>query len=476
MRNLCLFNLIFFLAGCATLIKTPKQEIEFSADSTAVEVYINDEFKGQTPFKTKLFRKKDYQLKLILPNRKTNFSDMEKKSNNLHFVNLVSGGLVGFGIDMFTGSHYSFVPKDILLSDEENGTEIYLHVRKVPRKWALNINAGYGSAKYTFNRNTKSIYPEMSVDFGFFPNDYYEIGVGVNFQGKRIHKYSGDDGPEETKFSFLPIYSFLKLGSNSKSPHGAYLIAQTGLNLFFYDEKANALGLIYGGFGAGLFINKKFILEGIYKYNTIIVGPFPIGIGYCESFSLTLGYMFSFSKKYSKVHKAVKAREKIELDKSTAKTNIIPPALIKIGLDFSVFKPNSIGKSIGIETGFYESQKFSAGICVNYQLSREIASKSDYHEDVVEDAYFNTMYFFARYLVSKPDDIVKKHFILCRFGFKNPISEPDFNEASHFGVGYSYNFSKNWRIDSIFDLYFPKDEYFNNYGCLTFSIGRMFFQ
>ena len=93
------------LSSCATIFTGSKDEISFTSKPEGAKVMIKGLEKCVTPCTTSIQRSlSNEQVELKLDGYQTKTFALEKKFNAVTLINIIGGGLIGFGIDAATGS------------------------------------------------------------------------------------------------------------------------------------------------------------------------------------------------------------------------------------------------------------------------------------------------------------------------------------------------------------------------------------
>lgn len=101
-------------------------------------------------------------------------------------------------------------------------------------------------------------------------NENVDIGLGIGLQIPREQKVPSDIEGESGKFSFLPIYTALRIHPAPSNFNG-FGVIQLGYNMFNgdsdYKGDASLSGGICYGFGGGVIMNNSVIVEILYSVN-----------------------------------------------------------------------------------------------------------------------------------------------------------------------------------------------------------------
>jgi hypothetical protein len=103
------------MQSCATILSGSKSKVKISGTPEKAKVYIDGQFKGITPTRVKIPRRKNIQTKIEI--KAENYKPAEMKisskiSIGYVFLDVITG-LVPFAIDFATGSIYTPYPRKI---------------------------------------------------------------------------------------------------------------------------------------------------------------------------------------------------------------------------------------------------------------------------------------------------------------------------------------------------------------------------
>jgi len=107
---LILMAFSFSFSGCATIIHGSRQEMFLTCEPRVASVYVDGQFAGHTPLKTRLTRGQDHKLRIELPGYKPFETTLTRRLDGWLFGNLL---LVGIAVDAASGSMYRLSPKDV---------------------------------------------------------------------------------------------------------------------------------------------------------------------------------------------------------------------------------------------------------------------------------------------------------------------------------------------------------------------------
>lgn len=117
----CALSVILSTTSCATIFTGSKDSITFNTKPEGAKVIFQGVEKCVTPCTTEFQRtlgKRTVEIK------KDGFESkevkLEKNFNAVTLVNLIFGGVIGFGIDLATGSFLKYDPKTYTVELKEN--------------------------------------------------------------------------------------------------------------------------------------------------------------------------------------------------------------------------------------------------------------------------------------------------------------------------------------------------------------------
>lgn len=118
LRLLALVIFFFFSTGCATVIKGTSQSVPISSDPSGADIFVDSVLVGTTPADVELKRKRDHLIVI----EKKDYAPMSvavvKNVGGAVWGNIVSGGLIGWGVDAASGAQNNLTPKTIFVSLE----------------------------------------------------------------------------------------------------------------------------------------------------------------------------------------------------------------------------------------------------------------------------------------------------------------------------------------------------------------------
>lgn len=124
-RNLILVFILTatsLMTGCATVVSGSKQDIKITSNPSKAIIYIDGKRKAETPYTTRLTRKKEH-LVLIKLNGYYDYEIRLKRKFNAWFIgNIAIGGLIGVIVDPKTGAMYRLSPNEINAEMNKTGT------------------------------------------------------------------------------------------------------------------------------------------------------------------------------------------------------------------------------------------------------------------------------------------------------------------------------------------------------------------
>jgi len=108
-------SLALLSCGCATIITgaNPDQKIRVASEPRGASVYVDGQYKGNTPMSIALTRRDHHQVRVELTGYQT-YEREVKPGFNLWFLgNIVIGGLIGMTIDAIDGAVIGLSPTNV---------------------------------------------------------------------------------------------------------------------------------------------------------------------------------------------------------------------------------------------------------------------------------------------------------------------------------------------------------------------------
>jgi len=99
-------SLVLLLSGCATLFKGPNERVSLSSDPKGAEVFVNDEYRGDTPLRLKLESRRSYRIEFRKEGYRPKVVNISNHIGAGWIILDVITGLVPVLIDAVTGSWY----------------------------------------------------------------------------------------------------------------------------------------------------------------------------------------------------------------------------------------------------------------------------------------------------------------------------------------------------------------------------------
>lgn len=101
-----IFIFVLMLTGCATIMTGTSKSINFSSNVPGAKVYINDVYKGVTPMILDLETKNSINVRIEAPGYHPFSTVLKREVSGWVWGNILTGGVIGFGIDIFSGGMY----------------------------------------------------------------------------------------------------------------------------------------------------------------------------------------------------------------------------------------------------------------------------------------------------------------------------------------------------------------------------------
>lgn len=121
--KLKLIGLCFLVAGCSTICRGTRQEVSFTSMPSGASVYVNDQYRGETPLVLSMPRKQMHEVSVQMDGYAPNRYMLVPKRDNLLATNLIDipvgtaigavSGATGSGLvlasSIFTGAGAGFL-------------------------------------------------------------------------------------------------------------------------------------------------------------------------------------------------------------------------------------------------------------------------------------------------------------------------------------------------------------------------------
>ena len=136
-----MISVMLLLTGCATIMHGTTQSIGISSNPSRADVWIDNNFVGNTPLCVDLKRSCDHLIRIELDGYYAYEVHCTKKLSGWVFGNLVFGGLIGICVDAVSGGIYCLTPEQVnaclkeenfQYSENENGSYIGIVMQPDP--------------------------------------------------------------------------------------------------------------------------------------------------------------------------------------------------------------------------------------------------------------------------------------------------------------------------------------------------------
>lgn len=110
----------FFLTSCATIMHGTRQSIGISSNPTNAQIWVDNQYVGQSPLIVEMTRKHNHFIRLELQGYQPYEVTFTRQMSAWVFGNVVFGGIIGLAVDAITGGIYRLTPEQIqaqMLSD-----------------------------------------------------------------------------------------------------------------------------------------------------------------------------------------------------------------------------------------------------------------------------------------------------------------------------------------------------------------------
>lgn len=112
------------LTACGTIMHGSSQDIGISSSPTNAQVTVDSVTKGQTPYVAKLARKRNHIISLNVPGYAPADLTVTRGTSGWVWGNLVFGGLIGLGVDAYTGGLYKLTPDQLVGTLAKQGASV----------------------------------------------------------------------------------------------------------------------------------------------------------------------------------------------------------------------------------------------------------------------------------------------------------------------------------------------------------------
>lgn len=104
---------VLLTSACASIINGSHQTVKVRSKPEGARIFVDEKEVGLTPTKIELRRKERHVMRLELEGYEPYEVKFNQRASGLVFVNLLFGGLIGFGIDAATGGLYKLEPGEV---------------------------------------------------------------------------------------------------------------------------------------------------------------------------------------------------------------------------------------------------------------------------------------------------------------------------------------------------------------------------
>ena len=114
------------LCSCGSIVNGTTQPVCITSNPTNAKVFVDQQFVGQTPLKTKVARKDRHIVRLEANGYQPYEMILDRRMSKWVFGNLVFGGVPGLAIDAISGGLYKINPNTLhatLFQDQITETE-----------------------------------------------------------------------------------------------------------------------------------------------------------------------------------------------------------------------------------------------------------------------------------------------------------------------------------------------------------------
>jgi len=112
-KILALMLACLYFSSCATLFKGSSSKVDFNSDPKGAKVYVNGNYRGETPIRLKLESKRTYEIEFRKEEYKSKIFNITNHVGAGWIVLDILAGLVPVIIDAATGAWYELDQKNI---------------------------------------------------------------------------------------------------------------------------------------------------------------------------------------------------------------------------------------------------------------------------------------------------------------------------------------------------------------------------
>lgn len=134
MKRVIIGILCLGLGGCASIIHGSKQKVLFNTEPPGAEVKISLLQKCITPCFLYMKRNDSYSAMISRVGFNTETLPIEQKISGWVFGNLLTGGIIGLGVDVVVGGAWNLEPSDVSFSMTPSQASVKTSVVTEPAK------------------------------------------------------------------------------------------------------------------------------------------------------------------------------------------------------------------------------------------------------------------------------------------------------------------------------------------------------
>jgi PEGA domain len=112
-KLIALGSLAALLCSCGSIVNGSTQPVCITSQPTCAKVFVDQQFVGQTPIRTKVTRKDRHIVRLEAPGYEPYEVILDRRMSKWVLGNIVFGGLPGVAIDAVSGGLYKVDPNTL---------------------------------------------------------------------------------------------------------------------------------------------------------------------------------------------------------------------------------------------------------------------------------------------------------------------------------------------------------------------------
>jgi hypothetical protein len=109
----CLSLMLSFLTSCATILNGTTQKVPIASAPNGANVSVDGYYMGETPLIVEVTRKHDHVISLSKEGYRAQQVQLHHVVSGAVAGNLIAGGLIGWGVDAYSGGQYRMCPETV---------------------------------------------------------------------------------------------------------------------------------------------------------------------------------------------------------------------------------------------------------------------------------------------------------------------------------------------------------------------------